>query len=94
MSILTHLLHDAMHTDSAREPAETGYYLNYGFDRLRLVAPVPVGQQVRGRFALISRDADEKGRFVSRMHAMIEIENSDRPALVAEWLTMWVPPGA
>jgi acyl dehydratase len=94
MSMLTHLLHDAMNTDSAREPAEMGYYLNYGFDRLRLVAPVPVERRVRGRFSLISRDGDEKGRYVSRVHATIEVEGGDRPALVAEWLTMWVPPDA
>ncbi len=94
MSLLTNLLHDAMGMDSAREPSENGYYLNYGFDRLRLVAPAPVDCRVRGRFALISRDRDEKGRFVSRVRAEIEIEGGERPALVAEWLTMWVPPNA
>ncbi|GIK49481.1 MAG: nodulation protein NodN [Alphaproteobacteria bacterium] len=94
MSLLTNLLHDAMRTDSAREPAEHGYYLNYGFDRLRLVAPVPVNARVRGRFVLLARERDEKNRFVSRVHVTIEVEGSDRPALIAEWLTMWVPPGA
>ncbi|MEZ5983587.1 MAG: hypothetical protein R3C54_14900 [Parvularculaceae bacterium] len=65
--------------------------MNYGFDRLRLVAPVPVGSRIRGRFTLADRTTDEKGRIVHRVNAVVEIENQERPALVAEWLSVWVP---
>ena len=65
--------------------------LNYGFNRLRFVAPVPTGSRIRGRFTLADRTTDEKGRIVHRVNAVVEIENQERPALVAEWLSVWVP---
>lgn len=90
VSLLTHLMHDATKAGPGSDVA-SGYYLNYGFDRLRLVAPVPVGARVRGHFWLIDRRKDEKGRMISRAKCEIEIEGGDRPALVAEWLSMWIP---
>lgn len=92
VSLLTRLFHAASDTDSAREPAKEGYYLNYGFDRLRLVSRVPVGARVRGRFGVASRDKDAKGRWRMAMDCTIEIEGDERPALVARWLSVWVPP--
>src|SRR5689334_1995300 len=46
VSLLTHMLHDTLGTSPAREPADQGYFMNYGFDHLRLVSPVPVGSRV------------------------------------------------
>jgi acyl dehydratase len=92
MSLLTHLLHKALGTDP-NDDASLGYYLNYGFDRLRLVSPVPVGARIRGVFAVRQRVQDERGRWVTTFDATIEIEGADRPALVAQWLAIWVPPG-
>lgn len=87
-SVITHLLHDAMSRGSERD---TGHYLNYGFDKVRLVAPVPVNSRIRGRFTLLGRKVDTKDRFLSRIHAEIEAAGGEKPALVAEWLAMWVP---
>lgn len=70
---------------------DTGHYLNYGFDKVRLVAPVPVNSRIRGRFTLLGRKVDTKDRFLSRIHAEIEAAGGEKPALVAEWLAMWVP---
>lgn len=92
ISLLTHLLRQAMGAD-ANHP-ERGYYLNYGFDRLRLVSPVPAGARVRGRFKLARREEDERGRWLTTFDCTVEIEGGDRPALVAEWLSIWVPPDA
>ena len=91
IGLLTHLMRTALGEPCATEPSELGYALNYGFDRLRLVAPVPVGSRIRGRFTLADRTTDEKGRIVHRVNAVVEIENQERPALVAEWLSVWVP---
>ncbi|MEQ1488983.1 MAG: MaoC/PaaZ C-terminal domain-containing protein [Terricaulis sp.] len=91
ISLLTHLLHDAMSRASDRD---TGHYLNYGFDKLRLVAPVPVNSKVRGRFSLLERKLHAKDRYLSRIHAEIEVAGAEKPALAAEWLAMWVPGGA
>jgi acyl dehydratase len=92
MSLLTSLLHDASRTTWSVHPGDEGYYLNYGFDRMRLVAPVPVNARVRGRFTTLDRIIDEKGRHQVTIGVEIEIEGQDRPALAGEWLTIWVPP--
>jgi acyl dehydratase len=88
LSLLTHLLHDAMSRDTKRD---AGHYLNYGFDKVRLVAPVPVNSKIRGRFCLLERKSDAKDRYLSRIYAEIEVDGAEKPALVAEWLAMWVP---
>jgi acyl dehydratase len=68
--------------------------VNYGFDRLRFLAPAPSGSRVRGRFKLLS--AEDKGaqdgmtRWLLKHELTIEIEGADKPALIAEWLTMQV----
>ncbi len=92
VSLLTYLMHDALGTQPDREAHNRGYYLNYGFDRLRLVSPVRVGSRVRGVFKLARRIRDEKNRLVSTFDCVIEIEGEERPALVAQWLSVWVPP--
>ena len=53
---------------------------------------MPVGSRVRGLFTLLDRTTDAKGRQIARFDCIIEIEGAERPALVAEWLSMWVPP--
>jgi acyl dehydratase len=90
ISLLTHLLHNAMGTNPERDTGENGYYLNYGFDRLRLVSPVPVGSRVRGVFQISKREPDGEGRVKTCFDCRIEIEGQERPALVAEWLSYWV----
>jgi acyl dehydratase len=92
MSLLTYLMHDATRTSWATEPDTEGYYLNYGFDRMRLVTPVPVDSRIRARFETLERAIDEKGRWVVKFGVEVEIEGQERPALVGEWLTIWVPP--
>ncbi|MCW6536934.1 MaoC family dehydratase [Sphingomonas lycopersici] len=92
MSLLTHMLHCVQPRDRRTEVAVAGYYLNYGFNRLRLISPVPTGSAVRGRFELIDRREDERGRAQLTIGATVEIEHAEKPALVAEWLSIWVPP--
>ena len=65
----------------------TRYPLNYGFNRVRFVSPVPEGSRVRGRFVLRRADAIDANQRQAVYDATIEIEGSQRPALVAEWLT-------
>lgn len=61
--------------------------LNYGFNRLRFVAPVPVGSRVRGRFVLKAVDVIDAAQRQVVYEASVEIEGAPKPALVAEWLT-------
>lgn len=92
ISLLTHLMHGSMGVQGANDPRRSGYYLNYGFDRIRLVAPVRTGRRVRGHFKLLERKTDEHGRLITTFDCRVEIEGESRPALVAQWLTVWVPP--
>lgn len=94
LSLLTHMLHETLRSDSSSYDPRQGYYLNYGFDRLRLVTPVPVGSRIRGKFALGELRPDARERSIARFDVEIEIEGQERPALVAQWLTVWVPPDA
>ena len=94
MSLLTHMLHQTLGSDSSQYDPKQGYYLNYGFDRLRLVSPVPVGSRVRGNFVMADMRPDAHHRSIARFDVKLEIEGQERPALVGQWLTVWVPPEA
>lgn len=61
--------------------------LNYGFNRLRFVAPVPVGSRVRAHFVLHKVEAIDAVQRQLIYNVSVEIEGRDKPALVAEWLT-------
>jgi len=60
--------------------------VNYGFNRLRFTGPVPAGSRVRGRFTLQALDEIEGG-VQTTWSVVIEREGSEKPCLVAEWLT-------
>ena len=64
--------------------------VNYGFDQIRFLAPVPSGSRVRGRFMLASAELKGPGRWLIRHDVTVEIEDRDKPALVAQWLSMRV----
>ena len=59
--------------------------LNYGLNKLRFTRPVPVDSRVRGRFVLAGVD-DVSGGLQLHFTVSVEIEGSDKPALVAESL--------
>lgn len=94
MSLLSRLLRSALESPHSRDLSVSGYFLNYGFERVRLVSPVKVNSRIRGRFKAIERKQDELGRLLSTFHCVIETEGEDRPAMVADWITLWVPPAA
>ena len=60
--------------------------VNYGFDRVRFLAPVRSGSRVRGRFVLDSVEQKAAGQILMRHKVTVEIEGEDKPALTAEWL--------
>ena len=60
--------------------------INYGFDRIRFLAPVKSGKRVRGRFLLDSVEEKAPGQWLLRHKVKVEIEGEDKPALAAEWL--------
>ena len=60
--------------------------LNYGFDRVRFLAPVRSSKRVRGRFTLDSIEEKAPGQLLMRHLVTVEIEGEDKPALTAIWL--------
>ncbi len=64
--------------------------INYGFDKVRFLQPVRAGKKVRGRFVLDDAQERKPGQFMLRYTVTVEIEGEDKPALMAQWLTMQV----
>lgn len=62
--------------------------VNYGCDKLRFIQPVRVGSRIRGRSVLTSAVEKKPGQYLFTQTITVEIEGVDKPALIAEWLTM------
>ncbi len=62
--------------------------MNYGLNKVRFLSPVPAGARVRGRFELISAKEKDPGQILQCHRITVEIEGADKPALVADWLTL------
>jgi acyl dehydratase len=62
--------------------------VNYGLNRVRFVSPVPSGSRVRARSTIVNVDEDDAGVRVTT-HVTIDREGSDRPALVADTVTLY-----
>jgi acyl dehydratase len=69
-------------------PENTVMGLNYGFDKVRFLAPVKSGKRVRAHVEVKSVDQKDDNRFLINNAISIEIEGEDTPALIAEWLSM------
>ena len=67
--------------------------VNYGFEKVRFLQPVRSGQRIRGRFALKDLRRRGPGEYLLAYAVTVEIEGEDRPALVAEWLTLQLVDG-
>lgn len=63
--------------------------MNYGFDKIRFLAPVKVDAKVRAVAKV--KDVVEKnpGQFLVTAEYTIEIEGSPKPALIADWMVMY-----
>jgi acyl dehydratase len=64
--------------------------INYGGNAVRFLTPVRSGSTVRGRFKLLSFIEKSPGRWLQTMEFTVEIQGTDKPALVAEWMTLIV----
>lgn len=64
--------------------------VNYGCDKVRFPAPVPVGSKVRGGAEVISVE-EMKGGFQAVIRVTVEIEGGDRPACVIDTISRFYP---
>jgi len=63
--------------------------INYGLDRVRFPAPVPVGSRIRAGVELTSLERTSAGARLTSV-ATVEVEGGDRPALVAETIRLLI----
>jgi acyl dehydratase len=85
---LTASMLSALAMDALPEIEGRAMGVNYGFEKLRFLSPVPAGARIRGRFKLESVTAKSPTEFLSRNNVTVEIEGGAKPALVADWLTL------
>jgi acyl dehydratase len=87
LSMLTHL--SAGTSSTPPNPAKYAGVLmgvNYGFNKVRFVAPVKVGSRIRAR--AVTSNVELKGSAIDVTRDFrVEIEGEEKPALVAEWIT-------
>lgn len=62
--------------------------INYGFDKVRFLAPVKVGSRIRAKAKILAIDEIKPGNFRMNTEVTIEIEGEAKPALVAEWISV------
>jgi acyl dehydratase len=72
------------------EPVNRKLVVNYGFDKVRFSAPVKVGKRIRAVAKLGEVNERRPGNIVMRVDVTVEIEGENKPALVAEWLSLHV----
>ncbi len=60
--------------------------INYGFDRIRFVAPVRSGGRVRADVSLVDANVNDKGYVALTYACALQVEGEDRPAIAADWL--------
>ena len=64
--------------------------VNYGFDNIRFLAPVPVGARLRGIFTLANLEEKAPGKLLMHHNVMVDIDLTEKPALTADWLSLLI----
>lgn len=84
LSLLPHLL-----SEQAWLPEGLAMSINYGSDKVRFLNPVPVGSFVRARQKVISVEEKKPGMWLVKSAAKLEIRGEEKPALIAELITLF-----
>ena len=88
---LTLSLVGSLSQDVGVVPSDAAAGFNYGLDKVRFLAPVPAGARVRLRVILESVEDKGGGQLLVKTRNTLEIENSEKPALIAEALAFIIP---
>ena len=62
--------------------------MNYGYDKIRFINPVPVDSNCRYNSTLLEVTDKGNGRWLMKTKIELEVEGSDKPGFVAENLAM------
>ena len=85
LSLVPHLTSQAV-----LAPENLKMVFNYGLDKVRFINPVNVGSKVRTHSKCVSIDDKGDGRYLMKTEVTMEIEGAEKPAYVAETLSMFV----
>jgi acyl dehydratase len=77
--------------ESAMEIRNTGMGVNYGLNKVRFTAPVPVGSRLRGRMTLLACDPIDNDGMQMTWQVTVEREGSAKPVCIAESLARRYP---
>ena len=81
MPLLSSKVPDAPQIEGARMG------VNYGGNKVRFLAPVPSGSRIRGRSKITEFEEKRPGQYQYTTETTVEIEGSEKPAMIAEWIT-------
>ena len=62
--------------------------MNYGYDKVRFINPVPVDSKCRYNSSLLEVNDKGGGRLLMKFKIELEVEGSDKPGFIAENLAM------
>ena len=85
LSMLTHLAGSVPQDPETVKGVIMG--VNYGFDKVRFVSPVPSGAKIRGTSALKDVQLKDPNNIQVTRTYTVEVEGAERPAVVADWIT-------
>jgi len=85
MSLISHFLGEC-----AIRPENTVMGINYGSDKVRFLQPVKVNSEIRAQATLLSVSDKAPGQVLMKTGITIEIKDEEKPALVAEILSLYI----
>jgi acyl dehydratase len=64
--------------------------INYGFNKVRFIKPVPSGSKIKDTMKLVNVEEHENGKVLVTSTHTITVEGSDKPSLIAEWIALFL----
>lgn len=83
LSLLPHFTHQLYRVENV------AMAINYGYNKVRFITPVPVGAKLRAR-AEIAEVKQLDGAVQATMTVTVEVDGSDKPAAVAESIVRFI----
>lgn len=83
LSLLPHLVEDFTIV-----PEGMTMGMNYGFDKIRFLAPVMVGSEIRARATLSAMTERGRGQYQFTTSVAVEVKGATKPVLIADWLSL------
>ena len=77
--------------ESSFEIVQSRMGVNYGLNKVRFTAPVPVGSRLRARMTLLASEPIDNGGIQMVWQVRVEREGADKPVCVAESLVRRYP---